>query len=149
MKAALVSSSGGHLLQLHQLKPWWQKHDRYWVTFPTRDASSLLSHEEVHWAHHPTTRNIPNLLRNLLLAWRLLSTQRPDVIVTTGAGVAFPFFLVARWLGVKTVYLEVYDRIELRTLTGRLCHPWSDLFLVQWEEQEDLYPGARAIGRVL
>ena len=149
MKVALVSSSGGHLLQLHQLESWWEKHERYWISFPTADARSLLAREEVHWAHHPTTRNVPNLLRNLVLARRVLGERRPDVIVSTGAGVAFPFFLIARLLGVKTVYLEVYDRIELRTLTGRLCHPLSHLFLVQWEEQQRLYRRAQVIGRVL
>lgn len=149
MKVALVSSSGGHLLQLHQLKPWWEKHDRHWVTFPTPDARSLLAAERVSWAYYPTTRNVPNLLRNLILAWRLLRRRRPDVIVTTGAGVALPFFVVARLLGVKTVYLEVFDRIDLPTVTGRLCNPLTDLFLVQWEEQQRLYPRAEVIGRVL
>lgn len=149
MKAALVSSSGGHLLQLRQLEPWWREHERFWVTFPTPDAKSILSAEEVHWAHHPTTRSIKNLLLNLVLAVRLLIDRRPDVIVSTGAGVALPFFVVGRLLGIKTVYVEVYDRIELRTLTGRLCRPLADLFLVQWDEQRRLYNGAQVIGRLL
>ena len=49
--------------------------------------------------------------------------------------VAFPFFIVARILRIPTVYLEVYDRIDSPTLTGRLCRPFSSLFVVQWEEQ--------------
>jgi len=100
------------------------------------------------WAHHPTTRNLPNLLRNLRLAWRILRSCRPDLVVSTGAAVAFPFFLVARLHGIKTVYLEVYDRIDSRTLTGRLCHPLSHLFLVQWESQAKLYPRAQVVGRL-
>ena len=75
------------------------------------------------WAHYPTTRNIPNTLRNLRLAMRELRRRRPDVIVSDGAGVAFPFFVVGRLLGIPTVYLEVYDRIDSPTLTGRLCRP--------------------------
>ena len=149
MKIALVSSSGGHLLQLHQLKPWWEKHERLWVTFPTPDARSLLAGERVYEAHHPTTRNVKNLFRNLVLAARVLRRERPDVVVSTGAAVAFPFFVVARVLRMKTVYLEVYDRIDLPTLTGRLCHPFSSLFLVQWDAQRRFYPRARVIGRVL
>ena len=149
MKVGLVASSGGHLLQLHQLKPWWEKHDRIWVTFDLPDAHSLLVGERVVWAHHPTTRNIPNLLRNVALAWRLLRAHRPDVVVSTGAAVAFPFFVVARLLRIKTVYVEVYDRIDLPTLTGRLCHPLSNLFLVQWEEQKRFYRRSQLLGRLL
>ena len=149
MKIALVSSAGGHLLQLHQLKPWWVRHERFWVTFALPDARSLLAGEDVVWAHHPTTRNIPNLLRNLVLAWRVLRRRRPDLVVSTGAAVAFPFFVLARLLGMKTVYLEVYDRIDLPTVTGRLCYPLSDLFLVQWDDQRRFYPRAQLLGKVL
>jgi hypothetical protein len=145
----LVCSSGGHLLQLYRLKPWWQKHERRWVTFKMPDSLSMLGGEEVAWAYQPTTRNIPNLLRNLRLAWRLLRRHRPHVIVSSGAGVAVPFFLLGRLFGMKTIYIEVYDRIDLSTLTGRLVYPFTDLFLLQWEEQRRFYPRGRMIGRLL
>jgi UDP-N-acetylglucosamine:LPS N-acetylglucosamine transferase len=149
MKVMLVCSSGGHLAQLHRLKPWWQKHERRWVTFRKPDSLSFLQGERVAWAHHPTTRNLPNMMRNLGLAWRLLRRYRPHVLVSNGAGVAFPFFLVARLLRIDTVYMEVYDRIDSPTLTGRLCYPLSDLFLLQWDEQRRFYPRGSVIGRLL
>jgi UDP-N-acetylglucosamine:LPS N-acetylglucosamine transferase len=150
MKVALVCSSGGHLAQLHRLEPWWRRHDRTWVTFRTPDAESLLAGQEiVVWAHHPTTRSIPNLLRNLRLAWRVLRSDRPDLVVSDGAGVALPFFLVARILRIKTVYVEVYDRIDEPSLTGRLCYPLSDLFVLQWEDQRRAYPRGVVIGALL
>jgi hypothetical protein len=149
LKAMLVASSGGHLLQLHRLKPWWQRVDRIWVTFDKPDSRSLLVDEDVRWAYHPTTRSAVNLVRNLGLAWRLLRRYRPDVIVSTGAGVAFPFFLLARLLGIKTVYVEVYDRIDVPTLTGRLCYPLASRFLLQWEAQKRFYPRGEVIGRLL
>jgi beta-1,4-N-acetylglucosaminyltransferase len=149
VRVLLVCSSGGHLIQLHNLRPWWERHQRLWVTFDKLDSRSLLAGERVEWAHHPTTRNLPNLLRNLRLAWRLLRSFRPQVVVSSGAGVVFPFFLLARLLGAKTVYVEVYDRIDSATMTGRLCYPISDLFLLQWEEQRRSYPKGVVIGSLL
>ena len=149
MKVALVCSSGGHLAQLYRLRSWWQDHPRTWVTFDTPDAVGLLEGERVEWAHHPTTRNVRNLLRNLRLAWRLLRRERPDIVVSDGAGVALPFFALAKLLHVRSVYVEVYDRIDTRTLTGRLCYPLADLFCVQWDEQRRLYPRAERIGALL
>src|SRR5690606_6650915 len=74
----LVASSGGHLAQLWSLRPWWSGRARAWVTFDTPDAAALLGgEEEVHWAHHPTTRSIANLLRNTGLAARVLTARRP------------------------------------------------------------------------
>ena len=63
-----LCSSGGHLIQLHNLKPWWERHDRLWVTFEKLDSTSLLAGERVAWAYHPTTRNLANLFRNTRLA---------------------------------------------------------------------------------
>ena len=149
MKAMLVCSSGGHLAQLLNLRPWWSELERVWVTFETPEVESLLDGERVLWARHPTTRNLPNAGRNLLLAWRSLRRERPDVVVSDGAGVAVPFFLVAKVLGIHTVYIEVVDRVAMRTLTGRLCYPMTDLFCVQHEEQRRLYPRAEPIGPLL
>ncbi len=149
MKAMLVSSAGGHLTQLCQLRPWWQQHERVWVTTAGAHADSLLEGERVVPAFAPTARNIPNALRNTRLAYRLLRTERPDVLISDGAGVAFPFFVIARFFGVRTVYIEVYDRISRPTLTGRLCYPIADLFLRQWADQLASYPRGRVIGCLL
>lgn len=142
----LVGSSGGHLAHLWALRPWWRRHARRWVTFEKPDATSLLGDEQVVWAYHPTTRNIGNLMRNTTIAWRELRTHRPSVIISSGAAVAFPFFVLGRLLRIPTCYIEVYDRIDSPTLTGRLCRPFADMFLVQWPEQAALYRDANVIG---
>jgi UDP-N-acetylglucosamine:LPS N-acetylglucosamine transferase len=149
MKVLLACSPGGHLAQLYQLRPWWERHERTWVTFGHLQAESLLRGERVIPAFAPTTRNIPNAIRNLWLAIKVIRAERPDVLVSNGAGVAFPFFIVARLLGVCTVYLEVYDRISRPTLTGRLCYPLAGLFLLQWPEQAGNYPRGKVIGALL
>lgn|GEM_PF-662693 len=145
----LVGSSGGHLAQLLSVAPLWDKARRSYVTFDTVDAVSLLAEESVTWAHHPTTRSLRNLARNSVLAVRELRRRRPDVVVSTGAAVAFPFFLAARAMGIPTVYLEVYDRIDGPTLTGRLCRPVSSVFCVQWPEQLDYYRGSTLVGSLM
>lgn len=148
-RVLLVGSSGGHLAQLLALEPWWRNHRRHWVTFDTADAQSLLAAESVTWAYHPTTRNMRNLMRNGRLAAAVLHSFRPDVVVSTGAGVALPFFLLARSFGARTIYVEVYDRLDTRTLTARLCRPFTDVFCAQWDEQRNLYPDAELIGGLL
>lgn len=149
MKILLVCSSGGHLAQLYRLRPWWEQHERTWVTFADPQSTSLLHGERLIAAYSPTTRNVPNAIRNLLLARRVIRAERPDVVISDGAGVAFPFFVIAKAAGVKTVYLEVYDRITRPTVTGKLCYPITDLFLLQWPEQVRSYPRGHVIGCLL
>lgn len=148
-RVLLVGSSGGHLAQMWSLRPWWEHWQRTWVTFDTPDAVSLLDEENAIWAHHPTTRNVVNLMRNSTLAWRVIRQTRPDVVVSTGAGVALPFFFVARLMRIPTAYIEVYDRIDSATLTARLCRPFTSLMCVQWEEQRRQHPTAEVIGVLL
>lgn len=145
-RVLFVCSSGGHLSQLLQLEPWWARHERRWVTFDLPDAHSKLEGEQFIPAHFPTTRNVPNTLRNLVLAYKVLKQWRPDVVISNGAGVAVPFFLLARLWRIPTLYLEVYDRVDSRTLTGRLVRPFTTRFCVQWPEQQALYPGSELVG---
>jgi hypothetical protein len=145
-----VGSSGGHLAQLLPLRALYGPDDRAWVTFRTPDAVGALEGErKVVWAFFPTTRNIPNLLRNAVQAVRVLRSWRPDVVVTTGAAVAFPYFILSRIIGARTVYIEVYDRVDSATLTTRLCGPFTDLMAVQWPEQQTLFRQSVVIGPLL
>lgn len=145
----LVGSSGGHLAQLIALRPFWEGRDRFWVTFETPDAVSKLEGERVYWCYHPTNRNVPNLLRNTLLAVRVLLRERPALIVSTGAGVAVPFFWLGRLLGARTAFVEVVDRIDSASLTGRLVRPVADTILLQWPEQQRFYPKGHVVGPLL
>jgi UDP-N-acetylglucosamine:LPS N-acetylglucosamine transferase len=145
----LVGSSGGHLLQLFVLRAAWSDLERFWVTFPTEDAQSILRDERAYWCHHPTNRNLPNLVRNTVLAIRLLLRERPTHIISTGAAVAVPFFWIGRLLGATTIYIEVFDRVDGPTLTGRIVRPVTSHFFVQWPEQLAFYRGSRLLGPVL
>ncbi|MFV0427003.1 MAG: UDP-N-acetylglucosamine--LPS N-acetylglucosamine transferase [Beutenbergiaceae bacterium] len=120
-----------------------------WATFPVEDARSRLKDERSYEIHYPTVRNLPNLIRNFGLARRVLARERPDVVLSTGAAIALPFFILAHWYGARTVYLEPVDRITSAGLAGRLAYPWTDLFLVQWESMRGYYPDAAVIGVVL
>ena len=147
-KVLLVSSNGGHLLQLLQLADLWPKERRHWVTFKTSDALSLLAGEDTTWAHHPTNRNLPNLVRNLWLALRIVRRREIQAIVSTGAGVAVPFAIVGRLMQVDVVYVESMARITSPSLTGRLVYPFADTFIVQWPELKRFFKRAVWYGTV-
>lgn len=149
MKICLVCSSGGHLLQLFLLKSFWEKYERFWVTFQKEDAFSLLQEEKKYWAFFPTNRNIKNFFKNLFLALKILLKEKPDIIISTGAGVTLSFFIIGKIIGKKLVFIEVIDRIDLPTLTGRLVYPFTNAFIVQWEEQKKNYPKALYLGNML
>lgn len=148
MKVCLVGSSGGHLMHLYMLKSFWRDKDRFWVTFDKEDARSLLENEKMYKCYYPTNRNIKNLIRNTVLALKIILKERPDLIISSGAAVAVPFFYLGKLSGAKTIYIEVFDRIDSPTLTGKLVYPVTDKFIVQWEEMKKVYPKAINLGSI-
>lgn len=149
MKICMVGSSGGHLTHLQLLEGFWKKHDRFWVTFEKTDAKSILKDERKYWCHFPTNRNIKNLLKNTILAYKILKKERPDIIISSGAAPAIPFFYIGKLFGCKLIYIEVYDRISTATITGKLVYPITDKFIIQWEEQRKMYPKGINIGGII
>ncbi len=147
MKVCLVGSSGGHLTHLYMLKPFWQNKERFWVTFDKADAQSLLEGEKMYPCYYPTNRNIKNLIRNTIVAWKVLRKEKPDLIISSGAAVAVPFFYLGKLFGAKTIYIEVFDRIDASTVTGKLVYPIADKFIVEWEEMLNVYPQGNQLGQ--
>lgn len=149
LRLLLVGSAGGHLAQLESMRPWWGAHRRWWVTFDTPDARSVLSGERVIWGRHSDARSVLPVLRSLLLAVTTVARLRPDAVVTTGASIGVMFIVVARLLGIPTVYVEVFDRIRRPSLSGRIAYRIADEFAVQWREQLVAYPRAQLVGPLL
>lgn len=145
----MVSTQGGHLTQLLVLRPWWAGRRRVWVCPGTPDVLDRLGEERLIRSFSPTTRNLPNLVRNLVLAASVMIRERPGIVVSAGAGVAVPFFVLAWLMRIPTVFIEVYDRVDSPTLTGRLCGPFTTRRIVQWEQQLEFYPDALLVGPLL
>lgn len=144
----LVCSTGGHLIQMRALRAAWDGPERTWVTLPGADSKALLRDERVVLAHGPTNRSLRKLARNVVLAWRTIREQRPDAIISTGAALAVPFFLVGRLHGCRLVYVESLTRTDSLSLSGRMVYPLAHAFFVQWPNATRL-KRARYVGGLL
>ncbi|WP_434685860.1 sugar transferase [Pseudanabaena minima] len=143
-KILLVCSSGGHFKGMQGLSKYWQTiSQRTWITFKTGTTQTELSAEKAFWAYSPTNRNIPNFIRNLYLAIDILKKERPQIVMSTGAGVAVPFLVLAKYLfKTKVIFIESKTRIRDLSLSAKLLRSWKalDLLIVRSEEIADLYP---------
>ena len=93
-KILFVCSSGGHLSYLTRLRPWWEQRDRIWVTFDKPDARGALEGR---------ARRSGGIIRSLATSrtccatcgsrYRTLRTERPDVVISSGAGIGLPVHL--------------------------------------------------------
>lgn len=150
MKACFVASSGGHWEELMCIRSIAEEHDTFYVTEEGGQArdSSL---ENIHLLPQINRRQkdfLWRFLKLMITAGKIIFRERPDVVVTTGALIAFPFCLYAKMIGAKVIYIETFARVNDRSLTGRLVYPLADLFLVQWESLLKFYPKAKYVGGI-
>lgn len=144
-----VCSPGGHLFEALALSSAWSGHTQAWVSLDKPDVRSLLARKRVFFAHGPTERSLRNLVRNLILARRVIREVRPRILVTTGAGVGVPFAWMARLSGAHIIYVESAGRVDGPSLSARLIAPVAHRVYVQWPELTGAVPRARYVGNVL
>ena len=153
-KVLFISSTGGHLNELLQLSPLFEKYDYHIITEKDKTNAYLEDRFEGKVSYLPYgTRS--HLFKYIFIYFYLIIKTiflyfkiRPKVIVTTGTHTAGPMCYLGKIFGSKVIYIETYANINKKTATGRLIYPIADLFIVQWEEMLDIYPKAVYGGQI-
>ena len=128
-KVCVVSSCGGHLTEARALRSAFERYEHFYVL---NDRVLLPPDMEGKtWFIRHSERDLLFFV-NLVEAWRILRRERPDVILSTGAGPAVPFALVGRLLGIPTVFVETFTRISSPSLTARIMYRLAARFVYQW-----------------
>jgi len=144
-KVLFISSTGGHLNELLQLKPLFKKYNSYLITEKTKSTISLKNKfDKVSFLVYGTKDHlftyifkfIYNCFKSLFLYIKI----RPKVIVTTGTHTAVPICYIGKIFGSKIIFIETFANSRSRTLAGRIVYPIADTFIVQWKDMKKLYP---------
>jgi hypothetical protein len=144
----LVSSSGGVLLDLLGLRPWWSRHRASWVAVPAPDTREVLADEDVTWVEELTPRQPLAVAHGVVAARRHLRSEGIDLVVSAGTGVAVPYFLAARTLGVSAWWVETLNVTAGSGIAARVCARAGDLVVVQHSGMLGDYPRALHVGEL-
>lgn len=152
-KVLFISSTGGHLEQLLSLQQTMGLFDSHIVTEKNSTTKNLTAQYKnlsyLPFFSRQNTWTFPFVFTALTFKSLLLFFKiKPQVIVSTGAGCAIPMFIIGRIFGKKLIFIETFSRTDSKTLTGKICYPLSDIFIVQWEVLLDLYPKAKFFGPI-
>ena len=151
-KVLFISSTGGHLNELLQLKSLFSIFEYYIVTEKTK-SNEYLSEEykgKTSYLIYGTKKNPFTYffiyLFNIIKSFIIFINQKPDVIVTTGTHTAVPMCYIAKIFRKKVIYIETFANRNTKTVAGRFVYPIADVFVVQWEEMLKVYPKAEYWG---
>ena len=152
-KVLFISSTGGHLNELLQLKSLFSKYNSYIITEKTKSNINLKDmYNNVYYLVYGTRKNmltyifkfIFNAVKSLILFIKI----RPKVIITTGTHTAVPMCYIAKLFRRKIIYIETFANRYTKTLAGRIIYPIADSFIVQWPEMLKLYSKAIYAGSI-
>lgn len=146
-KVVFISSTGGHLNELLQLKPLMVEYDSYIITEKTKSNLSLKDKfDKVYYLIYGTKKNLFTYFfkfaLNILKSFILFIKIRPKAVVTTGTHTAIPMCYIAKLFKCKVIYIETFANSKSKTVAGKLVYPIADTFIVQWESMLELYPKA-------
>jgi beta-1,4-N-acetylglucosaminyltransferase len=138
MKVCIVSSCGGHLTEVRCLLPAYCDYTHFYVLndqaiLPSdmEGCTYFIAHSERDW----------KFFLNLWEAFCILRKERPEVVLSTGAGPVVPFALVGRLLfHTRVVYVETITRIEKPSMTGKIMYWLAHDFFYQWESLRTFFP---------
>lgn len=153
-KVMFIASTGGHLDELQQLSPLFEKYDAYIVTEKDKTTISLKNKYKDHIFYlvygsrtHPFSYFF-KLFFNCFKSLFIFLLVRPKVIVSTGAHSTGPMCCIGKLLGSKIIFIETFANSKTKSVTGKLVYLFADVFIVQWEEMLKLYPKAKYFGGV-
>jgi UDP-N-acetylglucosamine:LPS N-acetylglucosamine transferase len=147
MRICLACSAGGHLTELQQLEPFYKKFEHFFVTFRRPDSEALAGKKTVFFVERPG-RNPLKTIQNFFQAWKILSEQKPGIIVSTGADAAIPICLLGKLRGKKVVFIESFCRTRKPSWSGRIAYCFADLFIYQWESLTRFFPKGKFGGSI-
>ena len=151
-KVLFIASTGGHLQELLQLAPMFDRYDYHLITEKTKSneylknefkgkVSYLVYGTKYHFLTYPF-----KLLFNTVKSLYYYLKFSPDYIITTGTHTAGPICCIGKIMGSKIIYIETFANMVTKTSTGKLLYPISDKFIVQWDSMKKLYPDAEVGG---
>ncbi len=139
----VVSSVGGHLREVLELVPAFGAAE---VRFVVNDLVNVPLPGPVEQIAH-AERDV-RVLWNALEAAVSFSKDRPDVLLSTGAGPIVPLAAVGKLFGCQTIYIETFGSVDQPSLTGRMMAPLADRFYYQWPSLARYFPSGRCEGPI-
>jgi UDP-N-acetylglucosamine:LPS N-acetylglucosamine transferase len=138
IKICIVTSCGGHLTEVRCLKQVYQKYSYFYVVNDKIKLSDdmpgktfFIAHSERDWL----------FIVNMWEALKIIFREKPNILLSTGAGPVVPFAIIGRLLfGVKIIYIETITRISSPSLTGKIMYILSHHFFYQWKSLEKYFP---------
>ncbi|MDD1529421.1 UDP-N-acetylglucosamine--LPS N-acetylglucosamine transferase [Bradyrhizobium sp. WBOS7] len=127
-----IASGGGHWVQLRRLQDAFQGIDVAFATVYPDYACEVVDHR-FYSVPNVSRRNKWHAVKLIAKIAEVLSRERPDVIVTTGAFPGLVAIALGKMLfGSKTIWIDSIANCEKLSTSGKTAKYFADVYLTQW-----------------
>ncbi len=151
-KVMFICSAGGHLTEILKMDKLMKKYNYVLVTEKNKISRNLKNKYNMDFLMYGSRyypfKYIFVFTYNFFKSIYLFFKHNPDLVFTTGAHTCVVMCYLAKLFKRKVIFVEVFDRIDNPTLSGRMVHKIADTFIVQHEEMLSKYKGSKYIGGI-
>lgn len=128
----LVSSSGGHWVQLNKLLPAFSGYQCVFMT-TQKNTTAKNGNSLVLTVPDSSRWTKLKLMHTAFKTFFYVMKYRPKYVVSTGAAPGLFAIIFGKALGAKTIWVDSIANVNTLSLSGKLAGKFSDLWLTQWE----------------
>jgi len=140
-KVLAIASPGGHWVQLNKIcNPLDDRFNMVYVTPGSEYSSAKSASANNRKIINVSDASADSKLKLIPLAIQLLwifITQRPTAIISTGAAPGAIAFLLAKFLPIKTIWVDSIANVSQLSRSGRMVKNHADKVITQWEPLSD------------
>lgn len=132
-KVLIATSAGGHWVQMRRLLPAFEGCELVFAGVePALDGD--LAPARYYQVRNVSRSDPFGFLVVIREFARVIRSERPEVVVTTGAAPGLMALVMGKLLaGSRTVWIDSIANTRRLSLSGRLAWPVADAWLTQWE----------------
>jgi UDP-N-acetylglucosamine:LPS N-acetylglucosamine transferase len=130
-KLLAVASGGGHWIQLMRIKHAFEGCAVTFVTVQDSYRNQVAGHNFYVVNDANRWDKIALLKAARRLAW-IVWTEKPDIVISTGAAPGYFALRLGRLMGAQTIWLDSIANAEELSMSGSRIGRFADLWLTQW-----------------
>ena len=137
-KVLAIASPGGHWIQLNKICNPLE--DRFDVVYVTPGAQYTSVAKNSRKILNVSDASADSKLMLIPLAFQLLwifIKERPSAIISTGAAPGAIAFLMAKFLPIKTIWVDSIANVSQLSRSGRMVQKHANKVITQWEPLSD------------
>ena len=131
-KILAIASSGGHWIQLMRLVPAFDGSEVIYVSTHSGYKEQVKG-AVFHAVSDATRWEKMKLIKMAFEVRSIINTEKPDIIISTGAAPGLMAIIWGRLRGKKTIWIDSIANVDRISMSGRIARPFSSLHLTQWE----------------